>query len=321
MKAKQFFKKFGILLVLVALCIVFTITTNGTFIKPANLLNVSRQVSMIGICAVGMAIVMITGGMDLSVGSLQGLIGVLTALMMVNLNFPIPVAVLCALLLGVMFGLFHALVYNLVGIPPMIITLAMYTSYRGLAYVISGGKPVFGFDEKFSTIGQGYLWKIPIPAVIMIIVMIFGWFLLNKTTLGKYIYGIGGNEEACRLAGVNIKKMRFFIYGLSGFLASLAAVVLLSRVNSGQPKAGTGFEFEVITAVVLGGVSIKGGAGNILGVLVGVLIMGIMKNGFVLMNVNEYFQMVLQGFVLLLAVGFDILINKQGKLTKEDIQQ
>jgi ribose transport system permease protein len=201
----------------------------------------------------------------------------------------------------------------------MIITLGMYTSYRGLAYVLSGGKPVSGFIDAFSVIGQGYLWKIPIPVVIMAIMMFFGWFLLNKTTLGKYIYGIGGNEEACRLAGVNVSKMRYFIYGFSGFTAALAAIVLLSRVNSGQPKAGTGFEFEVITAVVLGGVSIKGGAGNIWGVLTGVLIMGIMKNGFVLMNVNEYFQMVLQGFLLLFAVGFDMLINKPPKLTKEKV--
>ena len=319
MKAKEFFKKFGILLVLVALCIFFAVATEGTFIKPANLLNVARQVAMIGICAVGMAVVMITGGMDLSVGSLQGLIGVLTAMMMAQMNMPIWLAVICALVMGVLFGFFHATVYNKIGIPPMIITLGMYTSYRGLAYVLSGGKPVSGFSDAFSVIGQGYLWKIPIPVVIMAIMMCFGWFLLNKTTLGKYIYGIGGNEEACRLAGVNISKMRYFIYGFSGFAAALAAIVLLSRVNSGQPKAGTGFEFEVITAVVLGGVSIKGGAGNIWGVLTGVLIMGIMKNGFVLMNVNEYFQMVLQGFLLLFAVGFDMLINKPAKLTKEKV--
>ncbi len=319
MKAKQFFKKFGILLVLVALCVFFSIATKGTFIKPENLLNVARQVAMIGICAVGMAIVMITGGMDLSVGSLQGLIGVLTALMMVNGGFPIWLAVICALAMGICFGLFHAFVHNQFNIPPMIITLAMYTSYRGLAYVISGGKPVFGFNEAFAVIGQGYVWFIPIPVIIMVVVMVLGWLLLTKTSIGKYIYGIGGNEEACRLSGVNIKGMKYFIYGLSGFLASLAAVVLLSRVNSGQPKSGTGFEFEVITAVVLGGVSIKGGAGNIWGVLVGVLIMGVMKNGFVLMNVNEYFQMVLQGFVLLAAVGFDTIMNKPSKLSKEKL--
>ena len=319
MKVKDFFKKFGIVLVLVALCVFFSLATEGVFINPANLLNVARQVAMIGICAVGMSIVMITGGMDLSVGSMQGLISVLTATMMVAGGFPIWLAVLCALLLGLLLGLFHALIFNVVGVPPLIITLAMYTSYRGLAYVISGGTPVFGFDEAFTMLGQGYILSIPIPVIIMVIVMMFGWFLLTKTSIGKYIYGIGGNEEACRLSGVNIRAMRYFVYGLSGFLASLAAIVLLSRVNSGQPKSGTGFEFEVITAVVLGGVSIKGGAGNIWGVLVGVLIMGVMKNGFVLMNINEYFQMVLQGFVLLAAVGFDIMINKPPKFMKEKV--
>ena len=319
MKAKQFFKKFGILLVLIALCIVFSITTHGTFIKPTNLLNVARQVAMIGICSVGMAVVMITGGMDLSIGSLQGLIGVITATLMVSANFPIWLAILCALAFGTLCGAFHATICNYIGIPPMIITLATYTSFRGLAYVLSGGKPVAGFDERFAFLGQGYILKIPVPVIIMVLVMLFGWFLLSKTSVGKYIYGIGGNEEACRLAGVNIKKLKYFIYMFSGFLAGLSACVLLSRVNSGQPKAGTGFEFEVITAVVLGGVSIKGGAGNIWGVLVGVLIMGIMKNGFVLMNVNEYLQMVLQGFVLLAAVSFDILMNRPAKLTKEKI--
>ncbi|MBR4079912.1 MAG: ABC transporter permease, partial [Christensenellaceae bacterium] len=268
---------------------------------------------------VGMAFVMITGGMDLSIGSLQGLLGVLTAMMMVNGGFPIWVAIICTLLIGIIAGVFHAFIYDTFNVPPMIITLAMYTSYRGLAYVISGGKPVFGFDEAFTTIGQGYLWFIPIPVIIMAVMIVIGWFILTKTSVGKYIYGLGGNEEACRLSGVNIRGMRYFIYAFSGFCAALAAVVLCSRVNSGQPKSGTGFEFEVITAIVLGGVSIKGGSGSIWGVLVGVLFMGVMKNGFILMNVNEYLQMVLQGFVLLAAVIFDNLMSKPAKLTKEKL--
>ena len=153
----------------------------------------------------------------------------------------------------------------------------------------------------------------------MAVMIVIGWFILTKTSVGKYIYGLGGNEEACRLSGVNIRGMRYFIYAFSGFCAALAAVVLCSRVNSGQPKSGTGFEFEVITAIVLGGVSIKGGSGSIWGVLVGVLFMGVMKNGFILMNVNEYLQMVLQGFVLLAAVIFDNLMSKPAKLTKEKL--
>ena len=157
MKTKQFFKKFGILILLVLLCVFFAIATEGVFIKPDNLLNVARQVAMIGIASVGMAFVMITGGMDLSIGSLQGLLGVLTAMMMVNGGFPIWVAIICTLLIGIIAGVFHAFIYDTFNVPPMIITLAMYTSYRGLAYVISGGKPVFGFDEAFTTIGQGYL--------------------------------------------------------------------------------------------------------------------------------------------------------------------
>lgn len=321
MKTKQFFKKFGILILLVLLCAFFAIATEGVFIKPDNLLNVARQVAMIGIASVGMAFVMITGGMDLSIGSLQGLLGVLTAMMMVNGGFPIWLAIICTLLIGVIAGVFHAFIYDNFNVPPMIITLAMYTSYRGLAYVISGGKPVFGFDEAFTMIGQGYLWFIPVPVIIMAIMIVIGWFILTKTSVGKYIYGLGGNEEACRLSGVNIRGMRYFIYAFSGFCAALAAVVLCSRVNSGQPKSGTGFEFEVITAIVLGGVSIKGGSGSIWGVLVGVLFMGVMKNGFILMNVNEYLQMVLQGFVLLAAVIFDNLMSKPAKLTKEKLME
>lgn len=319
MKTREFLKKYVILIVLVALIIFFSIATGGIFIKIDNLFNVARQVSINGITSVGIAFCIIIGATDLTVGSMQGLIGVVTALFMVEGGAPIWAAILLALAIGALAGVFHGTLYNYFDIPPMVFTLAMYTSYRGLAYVISGGKPVFGFDERFAIIGQGYIGPIPIPVIIMAIVIAFGWFILNKTSIGKHIYGLGGNPEACRLSGVNVKALRYFVYITTDILASISAIVLLSRVNSGQPKAGTGFEFECITAVVLGGVSVSGGQGNIWGVLIGVLIMGILKNGFVLMNVNEYLQMVFQGFILLAAVVFDSIMNKPQKLTKEQI--
>ena len=315
--AADFFGKFGIVIILILLVALFSVL-NAKFISIDNIVNILRQVAITGIIAVGMTMVLVTGGIDLSVGSVAGMGTVFCAMMLLG-GMPWPVALLICVVGGFVIGVINAFLINRLSIPPLIATLGMCTSLRGVCYLVTAGKPVFGFPGDILFLGKGSVLGIPWPVIIMVIVFILGILFLQKTRYGTYIYGIGGNEEACRLAGVNIKKLKYFIYMFSGFLAGLSACVLLSRVNSGQPKAGTGFEFEVITAVVLGGVSIKGGAGNIWGVLVGVLIMGIMKNGFVLMNVNEYLQMVLQGFVLLAAVSFDILMNRPAKLTKEKI--
>lgn len=303
MRVREIFSKYGIYLVLSVLVIFFSLASNA-FLTPENIFNILRQVAVVGTAAVGMTFVMLTGGIDLSVGSIIGLTGILTAQMMV-MNMPPVLAVTLALIGSVVMGLINAFFINQVKIPPLIVTLGMMTSLRGVAYLITGGLPVFGFPESFTVLGQGYLWVIPIPVIIMICVFIVGYLVLNKFTIGRYIYGVGGNEEASRLSGINVKKIKYIVYSVSGLLCGVAGVVLLSRTNSGQPKAGTGYEMDIITGVVLGGVSITGGEGKIVGVIAGVIIMGILSNGMIITNVGDYVQRIIQGLVLIAAVGFD----------------
>jgi ribose/xylose/arabinose/galactoside ABC-type transport system permease subunit len=187
----------------------------------------------------------------------------------------------------------------------------MMTSVRGIAYIITGGLPVFGFNRSFTALGQGYWGVVPIPVIVMLIVFAFGIVFLSKTRLGRHIYGVGGNEEASRLSGVHVKKIKYLVYGLAGFMSSLAGVVLLARVNSGQPNAGAGYEMDVITGVVLGGVSMSGGQGRLIMVVVGVMIMGILTNGMTMLTINEYVQQFVKGMVLIGAVALDSLIKSQ----------
>ena len=314
LKAKQKSKvttilgSYGIIFVLVALMIVFSSLSNR-FLLPDNIFNILRQVSIVGIISVGMTLVMVAGGIDLSCGSVVGFAGVGSALLMVEYNWnPVAAAIMmciCGLGIGIANGFFIAQLR----VPAFIATLGMMTSVRGIAYIITGGLPVFGFNQEFTQLGQGYLGVIPIPVLIMAAAFIFGILFLNKTRAGRHVYGVGGNEEASRLSGVNVKKIKFMVFALAGFMSALAGVVLLARVNSGQPNAGTGYEMDVITAVVLGGVSMSGGQGKIHMVIVGVLIMGILTNGMTMLSVNEYVQQFIRGMVLIAAVAFDSFIK------------
>ena len=212
---------------------------------------------------------------------------------------------------GTILGLANAFFIAQLKVPPFIATLGTMTSVRGIAYIITGGLPVFGFNRSFTVIGQGYVGVVPIPVIIMVVVFAFGIIFLNKTRMGRHIYGVGGNEEAARLSGVNVKKIKYLVYGVAGFMSSLAGVVLLARVNSGQPNAGTGYEMDVITGVVLGGVSMSGGQGRLIMVVVGVLIMGILTNGMTMLTINEYVQQFIKGLVLIGAVALDSFIKEQ----------
>ncbi|MBC7959318.1 MAG: ABC transporter permease, partial [Vallitaleaceae bacterium] len=287
------------------------------FLTQANIFNILRQVAVVGIAAVGMTFVMLTGGIDFSVGSIIGVSGIITASLMVAGVHPV-LAVVIALLCGAVMGFFNALIINKFKVPALIVTLGMVTSLRGVAYMVTGGLPVFGFPESFSLLGQGYMWIIPVPVIIMVLTFIIGYIILEKFSIGRYIYGVGGNEEASRLSGISVDRIKYFVYSMSGFLCALAGVVLLSRTNSGQPKAGTGYEMDIITAVVLGGVSITGGEGKITSVIAGVLIMGILSNGMIITNVGDYAQRIVQGMVLIIAVAFDIY-QKNRKTTLKDV--
>lgn len=308
---KNFLAQYAIVLVLIALVVFFSLRA-PQFLKSTNIFNILRQVAINGIIAVGMTMVLLTGGIDLSVGSIVGLSCVLTANLLLA-SVPSALAVLITLAVGVLVGLINGFFINMFNIPPLITTLAMQTAIRGVAYIITGGLPVFGFDQAITVIGKGYLGPIPIPVVIMALVFIVGIIFLEKTRYGRYIYGVGGNEEASRLSGVNVKNIKYMVYAICGMLAALAGIVLLARVNSGQPKAGEKYEMDAITSAVLGGVSIAGGEGKLGFVVIGVLLMGVLSNGMIQLNVQEYVQWVVQGGTLVLAVGFDRFLRTRKK--------
>ena len=294
----------GIILTLIAMIVFFSLSTKS-FLSARNFTNIVRQISVVGICAVGMTMVILTGGIDLSIGSVIGITSAIAAVMMSG-GSPIWLAVLAALALGIVVGFVNSTCINYLRIPPMITTLAMMISLRGAVYLITGGMPVYGIPESFKVLGQGTLGVFPISSLIMIAVFIFGYILLTKTPFGRRIYGIGGNVETARLSGVNVKRELYKMYMLVGVLGALAGLILTSRINSGQPSSGDGYEMDNITAVVLGGVSVSGGEGKLGKVIIGVVFMGVLANGMMMMNINEYWQRVVKGIVLLLAVAVDI---------------
>jgi ribose transport system permease protein len=304
-KAVSIVKNYGIYIALLILVIFFSAVTGGKFQKPNNILNILRQVSMMGIASVGMTFVLLLGGIDLSIGSAITLVNIVAAWFMIKAGLHPVLACLISLTMSTAVGFINGWIIANIKMPPLIVTLATMTMLEGLAFIICRGVPIFGFPKWFEVIGQGYLGPIPIPVIITIIILAIGTFILNETYFGRYFYAVGGNEEASALSGINVKRIKYLVYTLSGFFAGIAGIVMLSRTMSGQALAGKSFEFEVLTAVVLGGVSVNGGSGKISGVIAGVLILGVLSNGMVLMNVTQYMQMFIKGAVLLAAVGFD----------------
>ena len=299
----------AIWIVFVVLFAAFAIA-HPSFLTPNNLFVVARQVSMFGIASIGMTFVILIAGIDLSTGSIISVVNVICAFLMVNLGVNMWVAILIALVASAAIGFINGFMVATIGMPAIIATFASQIVFGGVALSLSGGTPIFGFPDEFRIIGQGHLGPVPIPVIIMVICFALGSFILNKTYFGRYFYAVGGNEEAARLSGIRVTWVKYLTYTLAGLFAGLAGIVLLSRTNSAQPTAGLGFEFEVITCVVLGGVSISGGYGKFSNVIAGVLIIGILSNGMVLLNVSAFDQMIVKGIVLALAVGFDCLQRK-----------
>lgn len=310
---KNMIKRNAIWLVLLVLVIIFT-WANPRFLSMRNLFTVARQVSMYGIASIGMTFVILIAGIDLSIGSIITVVNVVCAYLMVKCGFGMVASVAISLLLSLFIGLFNSVLIASIGIPSIIATFATQTVVAGAAYLISGGVPIFGFDPRFKVIGQGHVGPVPVPVIIMICCFAIGSFILNKTYFGRYFYAVGGNEEASKLSGIQVGRIKYLIYALSGFFAGLAGIVMLSRTNSAQPTAGLGYEFDVITCVVLGGVSISGGYGKISGIVAGVLIIGALTNGMILLNISDYTQMIVKGLVLIVAVGFDTLQKKRAVL-------
>ena len=311
-KFVDIYKKFGIYILLAVVFVVFAVAAPN-FLSAKNVINIVRQCSMFGIVVVGVSMVMIGGGMDLSVGSQMAVDGMLVGYMMVNAGLPIPLAIVATIVIGCLMGALNGVVAVKLHIMPIIVTLGTMLILEGVAYLITGGYPITGMPEAFTVIGKGYLGIIPIPVIIFAAFVIFGWIVMNKTYLGREIYAIGGNREAARLAGINVDRLTIIVYTFCGFAASIAALIMVGRTNASQPGAGSSYAFDCMTAACLGGVSIAGGEGKISGTVVGVLILGMLDNGLVLMSVNSNWQSVVKGVILLAAVAIDCyqVVNKK----------
>ncbi len=306
---KRNLNNLGILIVFFLMIAYFSIS-NENFLSFENIINVLRQVFPTGIIAVGVSMVIITGNIDLSTGSMVGLTAVSAAWMMAS-GFNQIVAFALALLIGALCGIINGFFVSHVGIPAFVVTLSTQMAFRGLAYILTGGLAIYGFPEDFRWMGIGYLGIIPIPVIIMAVIFIIGYLLLAKTKFGRYVYGIGGNEEASRLSGVSPKFVKYMVYIFTGLLSALVGFMVLARVNSGNPNLGLNYEVDVIAACVVGGVSITGGKGSIPGVIIGVLFLGVLANGLILLNVNEFVQLLIKGGVIVLATSFDLISQRQ----------
>jgi len=285
---------------LIAVSLVMIVTTEN-FLSSDNFLNIARQVSINAIIAVGMTCAILSGGIDLSVGAVMALSGTLMAGTMIA-GVPLVAAIFIGLGVGLSFGLFNGFFVAYAGMPPIIVTLATMGIARGLGLIYTGGYPIDGLPEAFAFFGRGSLLGVQTPVVIMLLVFVVAYLLLNKTPIGRYIYAIGGNEEATRLSGVRVARYKLLVYSLSGFTCALAGLVLSSRLMSGQPNSGVGFEMDAIAAVVMGGTSISGGRGSIIGTLIGAMMLGVLNNGLNMMGVSPYVQNIIKGLIILFAI-------------------
>nr|WP_221933075.1 ribose ABC transporter permease [Tessaracoccus rhinocerotis] len=304
--------KVGIFAVLILLC-AFMAVMAPSFLSIDNGLNVARSVSINAILAAGMTMIIITAGIDLSVGSILAVSGVAGVLLFVS-GTPSILAVLGGILVGAFAGFINGAFVAWLALPAFIVTLGSMTYLRGIAYSLLEGQPLIASDLGYRGIGNGAVAGIPTPVVVMVVVYVVFWFILERTTFGRHVYAVGGNIEAARLAGINVKRVLAWVYTIAGAAAGLAGIIFSARVLSAQPTAGESYELDAIAAVVLGGTSLMGGRGRILGTLVGALIIGVLSNGLVLMNVPFFYQLIVKGLVIVLAVAIDSLrrLSKSG---------
>lgn len=314
----QSLKRFQSLIALVVLCIVLSLLSDK-FFTTDNGLNVMRQIA-VNICiATGMTLVVLTAGIDLSVGSVLALCGAVAAGLLKSgieipsgdlfIGFTVVGAMLGGMLLGAVLGWWNGFAITKFNVPPFVATLAMLTIARGFTMLYTKGHPISNLGKSFAFIGSGTFLGIPTPVWIAIIVVLFAVFITQKTRMGRYIYAIGGNEQAARLSGINISKIKIIVYSMAGALAALGGIIVTARLDSAQPNAGISYELDAIAAVVIGGTSLSGGKGSIWGTVMGAIIIGVLNNGLVLLNVSPFWQQVVKGTVILLAV----IIDKAGE--------
>ena len=303
----------SILFLLAAYAVLFVVFTSQApnFASQANLTNILRHMAMIGIVSVGMTMVIITAEIDLSVGSIAALSGVVVAWLVVSNGMPSVVAILLTLVLGAASGALIGGLRVALMIPTFITSLAILTAARSGAFLISGGFPISPLPPVFDWLGNGSIGPLPVSVLIMVVIFASGWFVLNRTVIGRMIYSVGGNEEASRLSGINVPSVKLGVLMVSGSLASLAGILLAGRLNSGTPTVATGLELEVIAAVIIGGTSLFGGAGSVVGTLIGALFMATLKDGMVLMGLSPFSQGVVSGLVILLAVVAGAVQNRR----------
>ena len=299
-----FWDKIGILLVFIVVCVILGIL-NPVFFNPLNIINVIRQVSIIGVMAVGMTLVILLGLIDLSVGSIVAFAGIIAAGFQVKWGGSLFLSLVIPLLVGAGIGYFNGYVSTKGGIHPFIVTLGSMSIFRGATLLIAQGKPISGMSPAFRFIGAGMIGPIPFPVILFLgCVIIFG-IMLKRTVFGRYIYAIGGNQEAALLSGIMVDRVKILTYTILGTLSGLSALILTSRLNSGELVAGQGYELDVIASVVIGGTSMMGGEGGVYGTLIGALLIGVISNGLNLLGVQPYWQMMVKGTIIILAVLMD----------------
>ena len=301
----------GLVIGLGLICVSLTWATPN-FLTVANVVNVVRQISLNGLLAVGVTYVLLTGGVDLSLGSVVALAGVVAAGFAHPGQHVLLVPILMGVATGMACGAVNGLIITRGRVAPFIVTLGMMTVARGLALILSGGRPVSNLSRAFGVIG-GDAGGFPIPAIILVVTAAVSWVFLRKMRLGRYVYAVGGNEQAARAAGINVQTVKTMAYTICGGAAGLAGVVLASRITTGQPNAGIAYELDAIAAVVIGGTSLSGGVGGVGGTLLGALLMGVINNGLDLLNVSSYYQQVLKGFIIVGAVWLDQRQRDRGK--------
>ena len=307
----EFVKKPAILWVMIILILILSVIS-PSFFRGQNLLNIIKQASITGVIGVGMTFVLITGGIDLSVGSVMALSGTMAASVAVaEKNMPIALVILVGVGLGALCGLINGIGVSYIGFPPFIMTLGMMTIARGIPLVFTNGTPIFGLSEEFNMIANSRVLGVPSLVIFLVITVLAGHIILSKTVLGRRIYAVGGNEDAARLSGVSTAKVKLFVYVFCGILSGIAGILICSRITSGNGTVAEGYEMNAISAAVIGGVSMTGGSGNVLGMVVGAMILTIIQNSFDIMGVNSFYQNIIKGIIILLAVFLDLRGKKK----------
>jgi ribose/xylose/arabinose/galactoside ABC-type transport system permease subunit len=302
--------QYGLLIAFVGICLILSLTT-PRFFTVQNLMIIVTQVSINALLAFGVTFIIITGGIDLSIGSMVAVTGVAAASFAHPDTYPVVVPVLIGLLAGLLFGAFNGFVITRSHVPPFIVTLGTMTIGRGLALILSKGRPVSNLSDSFNFIGGGKILGVPTLIIVLIVAFIGCSVLLKKTVIGRYMYAVGGNEQAARASGIPISKVKMIVYTLGGLLAALAGILLTSRITTGQPNAGQGFELDAIAAAIIGGTSTSGGTGTMTGTLLGALLIGVISNGLDLLNVTSYYQEVVMGAIIIGAVVLDSMNQKR----------